>query len=766
MADRLPAAAGLPELPARLDGLLAEAAAAHPDRTALAGVGRPLDYAALDRRVSEVAAALDRLPEGAPPGGTVAVASVLHPDFAVAYYAVARAGRVVAVVNPLLREEELVHVLGLCEARVLFADAALDRRLAAVRERLPALRRVVLMAGTSEDAPGDAPGDRLTLDGLAGQRPDPVRNGAAPGDVACVQFTSGTTGRPKGVRLTHRNLVVNAAQIAQAHRLDGGSVTVNHLPTFHPMHLNSAVRAGATQVLCAAPEPSAAVAAADEHGATHLYSLPVRLARLAAGPAPDGPSLRTVARIASGGSALPPAAARRLTERFGVPVFQGYGLAETSPLTHSDDPDHPVHGSVGRPVAGTECRVVDVDTRAVLPPGAVGEVQLRGPQVMKGYLGGPDGTGLEPDGWLTTGDVGRVDEEGRLFLVDRLKDVFKCDNFLVAPSEVEQALLRHPLVREAVVVDLPDGFGGAVAGALVVLRPPAGAPAGASAGGAAEVPAGALPEVLAEVLAEVNEGLPYYQQVRYAEAVDGIPRSGNGKIQRRVLRDALAARTADGRPPLPLTERSAMSAPLFTVVNTFTLKRGEDAEEFERRFLEHVRWMRAQEGFHSHQAVRRADAPGVYVNLGWWTSAEDFQKVLASEVFQRHAAEFHEIVDVDADPSMGAVRVDGGTVPTEGRPFVLVEYFTVTGDAAEFERAFRAYAQAAARGAGFGHTDLARSLFKRPGGWTAATWWGSEEACREARSGPEYAAVLAQAEVEPVVAAPVAGNRADRAVAV
>ncbi|MFF5024302.1 class I adenylate-forming enzyme family protein [Streptomyces collinus] len=485
------------ELPDRVDQLLARAAAATPAHPAIVDDGTELDYATLDARVDSFAAALQ---DRTAAGEVVAVASVLHPDFAVAYLAAARAGRTVAVVNPLLREEDLLHVLTLGGAAVAVVDAALEARLAAVRDRLPALREVLRIGA---------------LPAGAGAPADP---GTGPGDTAVLQFTSGTTGRPKAVRLSHRNVVVNAAQIADAHRLDGTTVALNHLPTYHPMHLNSAVAAGATQVLCRAPEPLVALLTAGRRGATILYSLPVRLARLAADPDLDSVSVRSLRRIASGGSGLPVAAARRLSKRFSVPVFQGYGLAETSPLTHSDDPDRPVHGSVGRPVAGTECRIVDIDTRAVLPAGSAGEVQLRGPQVMRGYLGGPDGTGLEPDGWLSTGDVGRVDEDGRLFLVDRLKDVFKCDNFLVAPSDVERVLLRDPRVADAVVVELPDTAHGAVAGALVVLREPS---------------------ALGDVVAGVNDALPYYQHIRDAMALDAIPRSGNGKIQRRLLAEQL-----------------------------------------------------------------------------------------------------------------------------------------------------------------------------------------------------------------------------------
>ncbi|MFH8409709.1 class I adenylate-forming enzyme family protein [Streptomyces sp. NPDC018019] len=501
----------LPEVPRRFDQLLSRAAAAHPERRAVAAGGLELDYATFDARVTATAAALR---ERAEPGDVIAVASVLHPDFAVAYYAAARAGLTAAVVNPLLREEDLLHVLTLGGARVLFADAALGERLARVRDRLPALREVVVYGA----------GDRLSGYGADGPVPDP---GTGPEDTAVLQFTSGTTGRPKAVRLTHRNVTVNAVQVARAHLLDGGSVALNHLPTYHPMHLNSAVAAGAVQVLCAAPDPYTALTTAAREGATILYSLPVRLSRLAGHPDLESTPAPALRHVASGGSGLPAEAARTLSRRLGVPVFQGYGLAETSPLTHSDDPADPVPGSVGRPVAATECRVVDIDTRAVLPAGGVGEVQLRGPQVMRGYAGGPDGTGLEPDGWLSTGDVGRIAEDGRLFLVDRLKDVFKCDNFLVAPSDVERVLRRHPLVADAVVVEVPDAAHGAVAGALVVLTE--------EADGAA---------ALAAVVAAANDALPYYQHVRDAITVGSIPRSGNGKIQRRLL----AARLTERQP--------------------------------------------------------------------------------------------------------------------------------------------------------------------------------------------------------------------------
>jgi long-chain acyl-CoA synthetase len=288
------------------------------------------------------------------------------------------------------------------------------------------------------------------------------------------------------------------------------------------MHLTIGVCAGATHVLWSDDDLAGAVSAAARYGATHFYSLPMRLTRLAAEPALselEAPRLRA---ILSGGSALPPTAASVLGQHFGIPVLQGYGLTETSPSTHFDDFDRPKAGSSGVLVPGTEVRIVDVDTREVLPVDGKGEIQVRGPQLMRGYLGRDLSRDVDAEGWFSTGDVGRVDEEGYLFVIERIKDTFKCDNWLVSPSEIERVLFRHDAVSDCVVVDVPDPVSGAVAHALVVPRT-----------------VGAKPAELAEF---VNAKLPYYEHVRQVHLVESIPRSGTGKVQRRDLREELLRR--------------------------------------------------------------------------------------------------------------------------------------------------------------------------------------------------------------------------------
>ncbi|MFI9724235.1 class I adenylate-forming enzyme family protein [Streptomyces sp. NPDC052396] len=485
-----------------LDALLGDAARSAPDRPAIVTADRTVTFAELDATATAVAAGLAA---GTEPGDVVALVSTLDPEFAAAYYGIARARCVIAIVNPLLRGPALRHVLTLSGAKVLISSPEIAERLDQEGTPDHVRRRIVLGTEAFQELLGEGP----QAAGRSAYQPD---------DVACIQFTSGTTGPAKAVQLTHRNLVVNAAQIAEAHGLDGDSRMLNHLPNFHPMHLNAGVAAAAGQVLCAAPDSAAALAMANEQGASHYYSLPVRLIRLAEDPRLPGLKLTTVRGIMSGGTGLPTAAAAALSAHFGIPVAQGYGLAETSPLTHSDTLSGPVHGSVGKVVGGgTECRIVGVDSREPLAAGEKGEVLVRGPQLMKGYLGLP--SPLDEEGWFATGDLGYQDEEGRLFLVDRLKDVFKHDNWLVSPAEIERVLARHAAVREGVVYDFPHAESGSVAHALVVRAE--GADASAE-----------------EIRSFVNSQVPYYEHIERLVFVDAVPRSHNGKISRRELREA------------------------------------------------------------------------------------------------------------------------------------------------------------------------------------------------------------------------------------
>lgn len=546
----------------RVDSMLRRARAQAPDRIALRLGDTQSSYAELDDRVTGFAAALRRIVGS---GAVIGLVGALDPAFAVGYYGISRSGNTSTLINPFLREDGLAHLLGTSGAVAAIVTPEVERRLP--RERLPLLRHVIPLH--------DLPFDNTELTDESA-------------DIACVLFTSGTTGAPKAIPLTHRNLCVNAAQTAHAQDIGPESVLLNGLPTFHLMHLNAAVCAAATQVLWTGDDITAAIPLANDSGVTHFYTLPMRLARLAADPRLPELALPNVRALLSGGSALPAATAELLAAHFHLPVVQGYGLAEASPLTHFNTIDRPRPGTCGRPIAGTECRVVDLDSREPLPDGARGEIQVRGPQVMI-------------DGWLDTGDVGLIDADGDLVIVDRLKDVFKCDNYLVAPTEIEAVLRQHRAVRECAVVDRPDRFSGAVAVGFAVVREPVDA---------------------AELIAFVNERVPHYQQLHQLNFIDAIPRSPIGKVARRELRDrVLSGAQQEGR------------SAVVTFVNRFTVTGDED--EFKRLLSEVTGYMKRQPGFLSYQLYRSMQDPKVYVETGEWQDSAAHQNALRGNEFQQ-----------------------------------------------------------------------------------------------------------------------------------
>ncbi|HET9118260.1 MAG TPA: AMP-binding protein, partial [Pseudonocardiaceae bacterium] len=328
--------------------------------------------------------------------------------------------------------------------------------------------------------------------------------------------------------------------------------------------------------------------------------------------------------ILCGGSALPPSATRALTSQFGVPVAQGYGLQETSPSTHCDSLRSPKLGSSGHPVAGTDCRIVDVDTRVVLPVGAKGEIQVRGPQLMMGYLGRELAHDVDPDGWFSTGDVGYVDPDGALFVTDRIKDVFKCDNWLVSPMEIEQVVLSHPAVADCVILDYPDKLSGSVVYALVVPRaddldPP-------------------------ELAGFVASRLPYYAHLRHIELVSRIPRSPNGKVQRRALREQVHAR----REAQSITLSQNRRPPMFTFINRFTVT--GDAVEFERLLGQITAHMIAQPGFRSHRLYQSAQNNSVYTEIAEWDSADAHKQATSGADFREPVREVMKHATADPSP--------------------------------------------------------------------------------------------------------------------
>jgi acyl-CoA synthetase (AMP-forming)/AMP-acid ligase II len=485
-------------------------AAVRGDRPALvdAAGGAAISYGELAEAVERTAGGLHR--HGFRKGDVAAVCAPNRPEFAIALLAVARLGGAVTTMNPALTTAEMKKQLRDSGAGVAFTTAELAELL---REAAGgALRHVFLFGDESFEALG-RDGDRAPAVPI-----DPAE------DVVALPYSSGTTGMPKGVMLTHRNLVACLLQFGPLEGSGERDTTLAALPFFHVyglvVILSLGLYRGATLVVMPRFEMETALRAIERWRITRLPLVPPLIIRLLRDPAVARHDLSSVRLMVSGAAPLAPELAAELAERFGVLVKQGYGLTELSPASHMhpEDPALARPGTVGVLHPSTECRLVDPATGRDAPEGGPGELWVRGPQVMKGYLHRPDATAetITPDGWLRTGDIGTIGADGQLSVVDRLKELIKYKGFQVAPAEVEAMLLTHPAVGDAAVIGRPDPEAGEIPVAYVVRRP-----------GAEASPA--------DLIEYGSERLAHFKRVRAVEFVDEIPRSPSGKILRRVL---------------------------------------------------------------------------------------------------------------------------------------------------------------------------------------------------------------------------------------
>lgn len=483
------------------------------DRPALidAASGRVLTYQVLAAEVRAVAAGLAA--RGFGRGSILGMYAPNCPEYAVTLLAVASLGGVATTVNHLATADELARQLDDAGATLLFTvPDLLDRAKPAVAAT--AVRAVIVVG----EAPGTIPFAELRQAGGVVPEPPICRD-----DLVLLPYSSGTTGLPKGVMITHGTWVANLCQSSPSQHLDSKEV-VFCLPPFFHMYgafiLTLVLAAGGTLVIMPRFDLASFLGAVARYKVTRAYLVPPVVLALVNDPSVDGYDLSTLTCIVSAAAPLGPDLGRRCQERLACSVVQGYGLTETSPATHlvpvSGRRNKP--GSVGPCVPNTECRVVDVATGADLGPGEHGELWIRGPQVMKGYLNRPDATAatIVADGWLRTGDIGYADADGDFYVVDRLKELIKYKAYQVAPAELEAVLLSHPAVADAAVVPSPDAEAGEVPKAFVVLKEDVSAE-----------------ELMGFVAARVAP----YKKVRRLEFVDQIPKSATGKLLRRVLVD-------------------------------------------------------------------------------------------------------------------------------------------------------------------------------------------------------------------------------------
>jgi acyl-CoA synthetase (AMP-forming)/AMP-acid ligase II len=511
----------IPETP--LAEFVLSGAAARGERPALvdAVTGRSISYAELPERVDRTAAGLARL--GIRKGDVCAIFSANAPEYLVAVLAVARLGAVATTASPLYTKEDLGKQLRDSAARVLFTSTALAPTWADAIGGT-AVERIVTF---DDPGAGSLRGRRSALgfDTLAATRGAPPPVSIDPGDLAAMPYSSGTTGLPKGVMLTHRNLVANVLQVDGAsHYVHGEDTTVVFLPLFHIYGLTAiallGLWSGAMMVIMPKFELEPYLGLAARHRASLLHVVPPLVVALAKHPAVEAHDFSSIRKLFAGAAPLGANVIEQCMARIGCVLQQGYGLTETSPATHitSDDAAGIKHGSVGPPVPSTECRVVDPETGRDAAPGEDGEIWIRGPQVMRGYFNRPEETraAIDGAGWFRTGDIGHADEDGHFFIVDRLKELIKYKGLQVPPAELEAVLLSHPAVADAAVVPLEDENAGEIPRAFVVLKGEATA---------------------AELMSYVAERVAPYKKVRRIDFIDAIPKSASGKILRRLLRD-------------------------------------------------------------------------------------------------------------------------------------------------------------------------------------------------------------------------------------
>jgi acyl-CoA synthetase (AMP-forming)/AMP-acid ligase II len=482
-----------------------------------AATGQELSYAGLAVAVREAGAGLSA--RGVHPGDVLALCAPNCIEFAVAWFAAASIGAIVTTVNPQCTGDEVTRQLRQTGARWLVATSGL------VEQKLRAVIPGTAIVGTfviGEPAAGAIPFGSLPV-----TAPPPAAPVSA-SDVALLPTSSGTTGLPKSVELTHRNLVASLCQTRLAHPVAGSDVVIAALPLFHiyglQITLNLPLLAGATVVILPRFELEAFLRAVQDHGITRAEVVPPMVLGLMTAGVVDDYDLSTLRLLTSAAAPLGADVARACAGRLGCRVKQAYGMTEVSGGTHiapDDGPDRP--DSIGPALPGVECRIVDPRTGADLRPGEPGELLVRTAGAMRGYLGDPGATAatIDPDGWLRTGDIVRADSGGWFYVTDRVKELIKYKGYQVAPAELEAILLTHPAVADAAVVRRPDALAGEIPKAFVVLRAPASAQ---------------------ELMAWVAERVASYKRVRQVEFTDSIPRSPAGKILRRLLveRDASA----------------------------------------------------------------------------------------------------------------------------------------------------------------------------------------------------------------------------------
>ena len=475
--------------------------------------GRTMNAGDFMEQVKRMAGGLTAAGFGA--GHTVAIMAPNIPEYCVVFHAVAWAGGTITTLNPTYTAHEIRHQLHDSGAGLLIT---VPETLAVAKEALKELPEVQLCVIGGADGCQSL----SELYGEAQEQQCPVdldRHNVA------LPYSSGTTGLPKGVCLSHRNLSMNIDQTALGAEFRAGETAAAFLPFFHiygmTVMMNMHLACGGVLVTMPRFDLELFLRICQDHRSRRMWIVPPVALALAKHPLVDAYDLSALEQVFSGAAPMGSALSDAVASRLNCAMLQGYGMTELAPVSHITPLSTPRSGASGLAIPNTRCRIVSPETGADLPPGEEGELWIKGPQVMIGYLNNETATQdtLTSDGWLKTGDVAIIDADGYMFIVDRLKELIKYKGFQVAPAELEACLVAHPQIQDAAVIGLPDEEAGEVPVAFVVCADPAPSPE--------------------EIQSYVGTQLSHYKQLHRVTFVEAIPKSPSGKILRRLLRDSL-----------------------------------------------------------------------------------------------------------------------------------------------------------------------------------------------------------------------------------
>ncbi len=538
-----------------LPQLLEQTAAKSADHTALIYFGAKISYGQLLDQVNRIAAGLQAM--GVKPGDRVALLMPNCPQFVISYFGAMRAGAIVTATSTMYTAREITHQWNDAGATFVIADRRLSPVIQAALPQLTSVRKIVLtgmrqyyprhfqqLGKALEATPTAKRTTKAKSSAIAASPPleptlheweellsissEPGPSGLAPSDVACLQYTGGTTGTSKGAMLTHANLVTNAYQANDRLMADlqfDHLTTVAALPLFHIYAMAcvmiATIALSGCIVLLPRFELRAALNVIRKYRPTIYHGVPTMYVAFNNAPNVQRYGFHSLRVCMSGGAALPAEVREKFEKLTGGKLVEGYGLTETSPVTHINPPaGSPKIASIGLPIPGTEARIVDLETGTrEMPVGEIGEITIRGPQVMKGYWNKPEETALVlRDGWLFTGDIAKKDADGYFYIVDRKKDMIIAGGYNIYPREVEEVLFEYPKIQEAAVIGVPDTYRGETVKAFVVLKQGFNATA-------------------EEIIAFCRERLAAYKVPRLVVFRDSLPKSGVGKYLRRELRN-------------------------------------------------------------------------------------------------------------------------------------------------------------------------------------------------------------------------------------